>query len=218
MIKKITNLLKKPGFWLGLAIFIVLIYLFSQPPSIKVLETSPKDQTKEVLVTEKIVITFSRTPSKNEQDNIKVESDPNQNFKLNWQNNNLTATPQNPLKESTSYSINISLTSKNIYKFSFKTASISYSQIVKDVQEQSVSDYQFNQALKKFYDQYPWYRKLPIETSDYRIVYDFQKNQFRIRILKPNANSSDQTNIVNDALSALKKIGVPEPISYYILK
>jgi hypothetical protein len=78
-------------------------------------------------------------------------------------------------------------------------------------------DAKYGQALTTLSQQYPWYPKLPIETKDYRIVYDFDKNMFRIRILSTTAISDEIESFTQSALSDLKNIGVSEPIKYYVL-
>jgi len=75
----------------------------------------------------------------------------------------------------------------------------------------------YGQALKDLNQKYPWYSKLPIETKDYRIIYDFDKEMFRIRIKSTSETSDNTKPIIQNALSDLKRIGVPEPVKYYVL-
>jgi len=71
----------------------------------------------------------------------------------------------------------------------------------------------YGQALEKLNQTYPWYSKLPIETNEYRIIYDFDKKSFRIRLLQPTS-----PEIKQKALDALKNIGVDLTIfTYYFL-
>jgi hypothetical protein len=79
------------------------------------------------------------------------------------------------------------------------------------------SDLKYGQALTAITDQYPWYPKLPIENKDYQIVYDFDKQEFRIRIKSVSVSAADVKTITQSALNALISIGVQEPINYYIL-
>ena len=59
--------------------------------------------------------------------------------------------------------------------------------------------------------------QLPIETNAYRIVYDEKLKSFRIRVLIV-ANDQQKQQIVDQALSDLKNIGVTQtPIPYYVL-
>lgn len=76
------------------------------------------------------------------------------------------------------------------------------------------NDLEYSQGLTELHNKYPWYSKLPIETKDYRIVYDFEKNSFRIRILTESSES-----LKNDALNKLRSIGVDtNTIPYYFIE
>jgi hypothetical protein len=86
----------------------------------------------------------------------------------------------------------------------------------KILQNDLPDDMSFNKSLLNLNEQYPWYSKLPIDTDSYHIVYDFSEAKFRIR-LKKTISSNQIEKVVQDAMSDLKKIGVPEPIKYYIL-
>lgn len=77
-------------------------------------------------------------------------------------------------------------------------------------------DKEFAQTIENVVQQYPWYPKLPIETKDYRIIYDFDNNMFRIRFLSTTAPIEIKT-LTQSALNDLKNIGVKDPIKYYLL-
>jgi hypothetical protein len=75
-------------------------------------------------------------------------------------------------------------------------------------------DLEYSQGLNDLHKNYPWYSKLPVETKDYRIIYDFDKQSFRIRIL---TQSTDQ--IKQSAISRLKGLGVDlTKFSYYFVE
>lgn len=194
MKKKIPKLLTRPVFWIGLTTTLIIIFLFSQPPKIKIIQTYPKTGSKGILATEKILVTFNRIPSTEESKDIAFKSNPPQSFNLNWQGNTVELIPTAPYKESTNYTINVSFKNINIYKISFETSPISASQIDKDIQSQGSIDFQFGQTLQKFYEENPWYSKIPVETNDYRVVYDFEYKKFRIRILKKDISASEEKN------------------------
>ncbi|MFH2062268.1 MAG: hypothetical protein ABIJ43_04755 [Candidatus Beckwithbacteria bacterium] len=72
----------------------------------------------------------------------------------------------------------------------------------------------FGQALTSLHQKYPWYSKLPIETKDYIIIYDFDKNSFRIRLLTQISKEIKQS-----AIDQLNKIEVDlNKFSYYFLE
>jgi len=78
-----------------------------------------------------------------------------------------------------------------------------------DSQNTPASDsYNYNQEFDKLITKYPWYPSLPLETSDYRVIFDFEKNQFRIRILNPNLAGTTKQDIVEAALMNMEKIGI----------
>jgi hypothetical protein len=79
------------------------------------------------------------------------------------------------------------------------------------------SDLKYGQAMTAITQQYPWYPKLPIVTKDYQIVYDFDKQMFRIRIKSVSPITTEVKTITQSALNDLKNIGVQEPIKYYVL-
>ncbi|MDZ4229156.1 MAG: hypothetical protein U1C50_02785 [Patescibacteria group bacterium] len=69
-------------------------------------------------------------------------------------------------------------------------------------------------AIKAVHDQFPWYAKMPIEAPDYRIVYDFDKKSFRIRLLTKSTETIKQA-----ALDQLETIGVDlKQYEYYFIE
>lgn len=89
-----------------------------------------------------------------------------------------------------------------------------FNQLLKDSAQQTENDFKYGQALKDLHQKYPWYSQLPIETNEYRIIYDFDKNSFRIRLLTQSSESIKQA-----AIDKLKEIGVDlNKFSYYFLE
>lgn len=78
--------------------------------------------------------------------------------------------------------------------------------------------FEYNQALVEIIQKYPWYPSLPLETKDYRVIYDFEKNQFRIRIFNSKLSPSQKQNILDSALVNMRRIGVDtSKYSYYVI-
>lgn len=74
----------------------------------------------------------------------------------------------------------------------------------------------YNLEFDKLIAKYPWYPSLPLETNDYRVIFDFEKNQFRIRIL--NLTATNKQAIIETALSDMEKIGIDNTkFKHYIL-
>jgi hypothetical protein len=72
----------------------------------------------------------------------------------------------------------------------------------------------YNSKLKEIYAKYTWYQKIPIETDLYFIVFDFEKESFRIRY-KEGVNKNNPT-ILEQALQDIKNIGA-DPSKYYVI-
>lgn len=106
-----------------------------------------------------------------------------------------------------------------IYKFSFKTNKFSLNELKEQGFQQGKDDFIFGQKMQKLMEQYPWYEKMPIQSPSYTIVYDFEKEAFRIRITAtPPLTDNQRKTIEQEALKALRDIGVNTTLqSYYVL-
>lgn len=217
MIKKIV---KKPillVFVFFLLAALLVVWLVQKKPALKIEQTNPQDKETEVLVTTDILLIFNRKVEQEEQKFAKIEISPEIEYVGFWQDNQFTISPKKPLEKETEYEIKINLKEKNIHTFSFKTAPFTPEQIEEEGKLQSQDDLEFGEAFKKFIKDHPWYVHIPIETVEYRIVYDFEKDSFRIRIKVP-VEITEEERMIEKALESLKKAGVPEPVSYYVLK
>jgi hypothetical protein len=81
---------------------------------------------------------------------------------------------------------------------------------------QAQSDFVFGQNLNTFIKQNPWFPLLPVRTSDYTIYYDATQQKFSIAFTNQNLTPTQQNTLVLQALGDLRKIGVKDPIPYYI--
>lgn len=80
-------------------------------------------------------------------------------------------------------------------------------------------DYYISRDYQNFLEEYPWYIYIPIDKPDYSISYNFEKQQFKIR-LKINRGSSQQTvdRLTQQAIKDINMIGAStERYGYYIL-
>ncbi|MEK7163682.1 MAG: hypothetical protein AAB768_00895 [Patescibacteria group bacterium] len=77
--------------------------------------------------------------------------------------------------------------------------------IVKDqtTYEQPKDDLIFSNTIEKAYKEQPFLQKLPIETPNYIIVYDYNKKLIRVRLL-----SKEKILIKEEIKNKLKEIGV----------
>ena len=198
-------------------IVIVGVALVFRLGALKVSYTNPKSGTKDISTDTEIDIFFNREIKDNEKAQISVDISPQEDLSFLFSKSQLKIVPKNPLKTATTYSLDIKVNKRKISSFSFETLLFTPEQIAKEGLLQSRDDLAFGEVYKKFLSDFPWYLSLPIEKSTYRIVYDFEKKSFRIRF-KIALSAKQEETLINQALEELKKIGVPEPISYYTLK
>ena len=213
----ILSLLKK----LRVPLFILAAILFAfliRGEALSVTKTLPERGQDEVSLSSNITIVFNKEVKKGNQEKVKIEITPETSFEKSWSKKEMVIIPKDRLKPGASYSLSVSFNEKVLYQFSFETILFSPEQIEEEGALQSADDLLFGEAYKGFAEQYPWYRGLPIETVNYRVVYDFERSSFRIRIKNAGVSPQEEETIIKEILEALKKIGVPEPISYYTLK
>lgn len=180
-----------------------------------VISTVPKNSA--VFVDEKaeVVITLNRNIAVNEGALFKIKIDPEEKVETVYLENKIRISPETSFKVNTTYKIEVLYKEKTIYLLTFETTPFTPEQISQEGQKQTSADLAYNEAYKEFLVKYPWYPRLPIETKEYRIVYDFEKESFRIRLLVPTKTPEEKKSLIQKALENLKKIGVEEPVVYY---
>ncbi len=198
---------------------ITLSPALTPPVTFSVINTQPSDKQKYVLDNISITIEFNRSLAQQEKESIGLLIDPETEVSLEWvSNNQLSATPSELLIKNKNYSIILTFENASFYTFNFETNLYSSSDLQKQVNIQTEDDLLFGQALSEFHQDYPWYRKLPIVKDTYTITYDFEKEQFRIRLSIKPADENEQNEIINRALEDLKNIGVDtKDLKYYVL-
>lgn len=81
-------------------------------------------------------------------------------------------------------------------------------------------DWEHAQYWKEIYSKYPWYSKLPIEKESYRIIWDLEKESFRIRLkISENSSQEEKNILIDQAIEDIENI-TGEPIDkspYYVL-
>lgn len=98
------------------------------------------------------------------------------------------------------------------------TATPSATPTIDPVTAPAESSFEYNQALIELIKKYPWYTSLPLETKDYRVIFDFEKDKFRIRIFNSRVSPSQKQNILDSALVNMRRIGVDtNKYSYYVI-
>lgn len=87
------------------------------------------------------------------------------------------------------------------------------------VADQGLLDIEFNEALIRKIDKFPWYQDFPIVTDEFTIVYDYELNSFRIRLkIAESASQEIKTSVQQKALDAMKNKNVdPDEWGYHFL-
>lgn len=84
----------------------------------------------------------------------------------------------------------------------------------KDLENLIQGESAFQNNMQIFRQKYPWYGSMPIETSEYTVVWDFEVQKFRIRF-KDGVDKKDQT-ILDAALQDIRDIGA-DASKFYII-
>jgi len=77
-----------------------------------------------------------------------------------------------------------------------------------------------SELMRRFNESYPWYSKLPIENDDYIILWDLEKEQFRIALKINESSSQEQKDgLMEDALIEIQKLAgwKPNQYEYYVV-
>jgi|LDZU01.1.fsa_nt_gi hypothetical protein len=81
-------------------------------------------------------------------------------------------------------------------------------------------DYEYAEAMKSLFEKYPWYSKLPIDTNEYTIVWDFEVEKFRIRLKIPESSSQElKDSLIAKAVEDIKTLTGEKfaEYTYYVL-
>jgi len=213
---------KKLIIYLILALIIASVWLFLRSrqklTALTFVSSIPKNNSLFVSTKSEVVITFNRNITEEEKNILKVKLNPEEKIKTVYQENKIILSPETEFKTNTKYEIQVILKEKVIYTLVFTTFPLTPQEIEEQGTKQTAADLAFDEKYRDFLTNYPWYQTLPIERNEYRIIYDFERESFRIRIKIATETAEDEEVIVNKALEELRKIGVPDPIPYYTVK
>lgn len=235
---KFINQRKKLAFIIWFVFFVVGLYLlfFQQktilPPGpeisptititqtpYSVIKTSPDNDQKYVLDNTDLLITFNRNLNEEERSLLEITSTPEVELERVWESNSfLRLKPLENYKITTVYTIILTYKDIKIHTFSFTINPISTQQLDQQTPQLVEDALIVGEAQIKASQEYPWNRYLPIVREKYTIIFNFDKNAFRIRINVENPNPSERQSIINDALKDLEEIGVDtNKVKYYVI-
>lgn len=211
--------MKKKIFWaVCFAIMIAgiafAIFRFTAP---KVIDIVPKDKTVDMSPDKIVNIVFNRNLSDWEKSGVVIKVSPQTNIDSSWAGKQLNIAAKGGFKTKTVYNIEVDYRFFKLSSFSFTTVDYTAEELRQQINQQYAGDRAFDQSFTGEINNNPWIMSLPIENSNYRIVYDYNEKSFRIRILV-SVDSTQKQKLINQALADLKKIGVTTtPIPYYVL-
>ena len=214
---------KKVYIIIGVIVFsaILLFLLLSRPEKalpISVLTTTPKNNAIFVYERSEVLIELNREITIEEGNNIKIKIEPEVKTGIVYLSNKIRISPETNFGYGVRYKIKVYSLEKEIYSFEFTTNPFTPEQLEKEGKLQAEGDLAYNEATKNFIEKNPWYTNLPIETNDYRIVYDYDKEMFRIRFLQEQTDEEKIKTIIEDALDKLERAGAKKPIKYYTVQ
>ena len=183
--------------------------------SLSVLDSIPKNESLYILPKTEVVIIVNRKITLEDDTKINIKIEPEIKADIVYLENKIRISPLDGFAINTQYKISTFFEDNLVHNFTFKTLPISEDKYEEEGKQQAAADLEYNSAYKEYLDAYPWNRELPLDTTEYHIIYDFDKSSFRIRFKNTTTDLKAQDEIVKKAIEALKKIGVEEPINYY---
>ena len=214
---------KKIYIIIGVLVFLaMLLFLLLPKPEkalpISVITTTPKNNAIFVFEKSEVLIELNREITIEEGNNVKIKIEPEVKTEIVYLSNKIRISPETNFGYGVRYKIKVYSLEKEIYSFEFTTNPFTPEQLEKEGKLQAEGDLAYNEATKNFIEKNPWYTNLPIETNDYRIVYDYDKEMFRIRFLQEQTDEEKIKTIIEDALDKLERAGAKKPIKYYTVQ
>ncbi len=211
--------MKKKIIWVICLVVLIggIVFIITRLTPFKILEYTPKDGSKDISVDIVANIVLDRNLSDTEKNKFLVKITPDTEIDSSWAGKQINFAPKNGFKTKTTYSVEVIYNSRKLATYSFTTVDFTPEELKQQIIEQYPAERQFSEEWAKYVNANPWVIQLPIETNEYRIVYDEKTKSFRIRILV-TVNDQQKQQIVDEALNDLKNIGVTQtPIPYYVL-
>ncbi len=186
-----------------ISILILLLVLIFWPRSSDLTATLSLNQPYAITDNLSLTAVFTSPVDSSDQNKIKLKSDPSLDWQLDWQSNSiLNITPQENLFPSTPYALTLTHKSQTIATHTFTSSPYNNQEFLEVAKQQTEDDYNTAQIIDGLHQQHPWYTSIPITTPDFRIIYDFDLESFRIRIL-----TASTPEIKQQALKAIESIG-----------
>ncbi len=166
-------------------------------------------------------ITFNQILDSSTKKKISFQVSPSFSTQEEWLENNYqyNISPSALLKENTQYTVTVFYKNKSIFSKQFLSSQFSLEEEAEHVKEQSQADIEFNEAIENLEKDFFWYKDIPIDNSEYTVVYDYDLKEFRIRLKIPENSSPEAIQtITQKALLSMENLGInPKDWGYYVL-
>ncbi len=193
-------------------IAVAIFVLTAKNPPINVTSVIPQSKASNQSLFTAISVTFSRPVTSSEKTKIYITSTPMISGQTIWSQDNktLSLTPSSPMSPSTVYGLIVNFGNTSL-DWSFQTVDRNSISAEDQAKIQGEMDVKAAGQLKSFYDQNPWYKNIPIVSSDFFVGYDGQKKEF-FAYLYPSRSSSvaideQVASLKSLVISALTNIG-----------
>lgn len=148
------------------------------PNPISLVSINPANGAQSIMPGTPIRITFSAAYP--EPTKCLLQISPFMGISVSWPDpQTLIAYPQTAYAPNTIYAISLNCPPISATT-TFTSNPNSSAELKSQSKIQSADDYRFGQIESQFYAANPWYHKLPIVKPEYNIVYDFERQSFRI--------------------------------------
>ena len=184
---------------------------------LSIISSIPKNGSKYVYEKTEVIIELNREIKVDDGNKIRIDITPDIKTNTVYLGNKIRIKPEDQFQYGSEYNFKVFYEDNNIYTLIFSINPVTPEQLIEDSKKQMEGDIAYNEAIKRLIEDYPWYTSLPIETKDYRIVYDYEKEMFRIRLLK-EFDQKEIDNFTKESILRLKEVGAEDPVKYYVLK
>ncbi len=196
---------------LGVASLAAIVYLYTRlNPAVSVVSSVPASNDIINFQSPIFEIRFNKDLSAGEIAKITATVDTEVETKLIWESPRILSVVLAPLKPDLKISLQILYNGRKIYQVDTTTTTSAQQNSQQEVLDQGKRDLEFGQIETALYAQKPFLTKLPINTSQFTIVYDFDKKSLRVRLKNTNPTTKQA------ALEQIKKIGAGKEAVYFL--
>ncbi len=193
-----------------LSILLLVFNLTKKSAELELIEITPNPTTNSIRIQESVTLQFENI-TEEEKLSTNVLIYPRIDFSGEWSETKLTLKPDLYWDTEKTYTVLIYIDNAYFDSFSFKV-------VGEDELTEEEKNIIYNAQISELSEQYselykdrPWLEKLPIISDEYVIIFDFENEKIRIRLLDTEGLTSDEIEFFKQkTLKELVDIGVPQ--------